>query len=297
MYDVLAQSALSRSKQHQAWRMIAQYREPDEKGLIQFILPGAAPGWKRWRGQKSYSGSRVLQRMLDFDQHHSSLRIKRQRVRHDDGSVAELLRRHANAGEYFFDELVFTKLDANPNGADGRPIIDGTHPYGPNGETWSNSHSTPFGHAAYNLAQERLGKRKAEGRQPLELKADTIVVGYDQRRIALEVAEADGRPVAVGTNSAQDGAGFGATSVTNVFRGSIANVVVVPWLRAGNWLVGDSAHPTLMGLGVWRDPEVHIADDMAGKDRMDVDFFKYSMESDANSTGLEPWAWEGRLQA
>jgi len=295
-YETLADSALAAQAEGGAWRMIG--RRYDGTGDIEFQItnPGAAPRIKRWAGGKVYDGSRVLAKSVPFDKYDSSLELKREKVVHDRlGTTAELLRRHANKQRRFIDELFFAKLNTNPTGLDGKALIANDHPFGPAGAAWDNSHSTPLSFAAYKTARARLGARRDEAGSHLGLKADVIVVGTDQEQMALEIAEASDRPVAVGTNSAMDGTASAATSITNVWRGKIAVVIVAPELDSGKWLVGDSRFPHLLAAVIWRDPEVVISDAMNAEHRMDEDTFKYSVEGDMNFGGLESIAWEGKL--
>ena len=273
------------------------YRKGGEGGqAIEFDMAGAAPGWRRWVGPKQFEGLREMSVTCPFDKYYKPLKLKRKDVVNDKtGTVGQRMADFLGPHDYLYDKLVVEKLAANPTCIDGARLISDAHPYGESGGTWDNKVTTALSHEAFRVGRAFGRSLKSEKGEPLEIDYDTLLVHPDEERTAIEIAQADTRPVSVATSGAINGAA-GATSIANVYKG-IVNVVVSPRFTSGDWMLMDSKRGKPIGLGVWRDPEAHITDDMSGEHRQIFDEFLYAVESDVNTCGLLPYGVYGKNSA
>lgn len=283
-FETLVDSALNAERATGAWERFATRLDGADGVSIDIGVPGAMPGWRRWAGSKDYGSARVLNRKLEFGRHHKSIKLERKDVVHDKtGLVASMLERQLMDVSYLFTKLVFEKLAGNPTGADGVALFHNTHPF----SGYDNLTTDALSWSAVKAAKAAMRAQTAENGEYLAIEPDTLLVHPDEEEIAMEIAGSSAKPVSVGTGGpvSINGSGVGAASIVNIYQGSLM-VVVTPLLTSGDWVLADSRYKPI-ALGVWRDPETHIQDSMTADSRMDLDIFKYSVESDANVEGLE----------
>lgn len=296
VYETIVDSALDRARASSVGLRLARRRDGIQGTSIEFALTGATPSIQRWKGNKKWRNFRHLAKTVRFDKHDASFKLFREQVVHDPaGTTAQAIKRHASQVEYIWDQIVIRDgLASNPDGIDGVALIHDTHPFAEDNGTWDNKTTDALSFKSFNTGRAAMRNLSDEFGIPFDLAPDTLIVNPAEERTALEIAQADDRPVAVGTNSAMDGVVGGATRITNVFKGKVSDVVVTQYVAAGDWLMWDSRFPP-MALGVWRDPETVVVDSMESKDRMETDEFLYSLEVDANADGLEPFGLYGKI--
>lgn len=293
-FEVLVDGALSQQSDTGAWQSFARRYTGGDALAYQVIMNGSQPAYERWAGEKAFSGHRKLTKTITFDKYHKSQALSRETVVYDKtGATAQALSDFVSDAGYIWDKLVFDKLKTNPTGIDGVTIVNDSHPYGASGGTWDNKTTDALSFASYKAARAAMLALTKENGEPMSLNPRVLLVHPDEEQVALEIAQATDRPVAVGTAGAINAAGIGGSAITNVFRGTI-DVVVSPRWRSGDWLLCDPRFAPI-GLVVWRDPEAVIADDMEGDERMKRDQFLYSIEADANCDGLQPYGVYGKI--
>lgn len=277
--------------------MFAEERRGSGSSAVEFDTAGAAPQWAQWTDEKDFDGIREMSVTCPFARYHKSLKLKRAQVVYDQaGTVGSVMRQFMGQNDYLYDKLVLDKLTSNPTGIDGVSIVNDSHSFGADGGTWDNKVTGALSHQTFKTGIAFGLSLQNEKGEYMEVRYDTLLVHPDEERLALEIADADSRPVAVATTGlyTPTSGSAGASSIANVFRGRV-NVVVTPRMTSGDWLLVDTQRFKPIGLAVWRDPESIIADDLEGESRMRRDDFLYSVEADVNTCGLQPWGVYGKL--
>jgi len=292
-FETLVDSAL-RSRASVVWQAFCRRVSPNGSVAHEIDIPGATPAWKEFLGQRVYESSRLYTKRVALKTYDKYLRIPRTTVTNDKtGSVAALLSEFTSELEQLFDKLVIESLVSNPTGADGVSLVNDSHPYASGGSTWDNKTTSALSFSAFNTERARMRALENEFGEPLGLEPRVLLVHPDDEETALQIAQADQKPVSVGTAGAINTAGIGATGITNVFRGSI-DVVVSPRWTSGDWVIIDPRYQPLI-MPVWRDPETVIVDDMTSHQRVENDLFVYGVEADLNVDGLQPWGIAGKI--
>lgn len=291
-YETLANSALTGTVAP-VWQAFA--RRVDPNGVAHDVtIPGATPAWKEFLGQRVYDSSRLYSKRVPLKLYDKYLELKRSQVVYDpSGSVAAMLSDFTKDLGSFFDKFAIEKLGTNPTGADGVSLLSDSHPFASGGGTWDNKTTDALSFASFKTERARMRSLKKENGELIGLEPKILLVHPDEEEIALQIAQADSKPVSVGTAGAINTAGIGGSAITNVFRGSV-DVVVSGYWTAGNWLLVDPRYQPLV-VPVWRDPEVVIVDDMTSHKRVENDTFLYGVEADANFDGLQPWGVAGKI--
>lgn len=293
-FETLVDGALQQQREQGIWQAFARRYNGGDSIAYQINMPGATPNYEEWVGEKPFGGFRKLSKTIGFKKYHKSLDLPRESVVYDKtGTTAAAMREFVSNVAYVWDKLVFDSLKANPVGIDGVSLLNDTHPFGASGGTWDNKVTTALSFDAINTGRAFMRSLTDEFGEPLGIEPRVLLVHPDQERTALEIAQADARPVSVGTAGAINSGGIGATGLTNVYRGTIDVVVSARW-TSGDWLLVDPRYSPI-GLVVWRDPETVIADDMEGETRMKRDLFLYSVEADAAASGLQPYGVYGKI--
>lgn len=285
-FETLAYNALEQERDSGAWKALAARKEGGDSQIYVSILNGATPTWEKQQGSRAFGGFRQMYKPITQALYHKSMELDRRWVIYDkSGAVANRISTFIRNDGYPWDKLVFDCLARNEICADGVALISNAHPYGENGSTWSNATSDPLDHNSFDAAVAAMRSLKDEFGEPLSLMPDTLIVSPSDARMALDIADADVRPVEVGT--------VGATSITNTYKG-LVTVIVTSRMKDGDWVIVDSRYPAI-DLVVWRDPTVHIADDMNGSERMRNDKFLYSIEADAGVGAVQPYGIYGKI--
>ena len=291
-FETLLETANMAQKETGVAERLAVRKDGRGGTAIQFTVPGAGPDYERWAGEKNFRGFRKLKTTCTFDKYHKSMGLQRQEVVHDqDGSTgARMSTWMADAG-YVFDKVIIDKLKTNPTVADGTALLANSHTYG----TFDNLTTDALNFDTFDAGRAAMRSQTDEFGEFPPVMPDTLLVHTDEERIALEITQADTRPVSVGTGGeiTINGSGLGATSLMNVYMGSVM-VIVTPRWTSGDWLLIDSRFPPI-GLGVWRDPEPHILDSMDDTPRFTRDEFLYSVEADLNTVGLTHHGCYGKI--
>ena len=293
-FETLAGSALSASGPPPVWQAIARRVDPNGSIAHEMVIPGATPAWKEFLGQRVFDDVREYTKRIPLKTYDKYMALKRTQVTNDkSGAVAQQLSDFtANLGE-FLNKFAIEKLASNPTGADGVSLINDSHPFANGGGVWDNKSADALSFSSFNVERARMRSLKKENGELIGLEPKVLIVHPDQEEIALQIAQADQKPISVGTAGAINTAGIGATGITNVFRGSV-DVVVTGYWTSGKWAIIDPRYQPLV-VPVWRDPETVIVDDMAAHRRVENDVFLYGVEADANFDGLQPWGIAGNL--
>lgn len=293
-FETLVDGALQQQREQGIWQALSRRYTGGDSIAYEVNMPGATPNYEQWVGEKPFGGFRKLTKTINFAKYHKSLELSRESVVYDKtGSTAAAMSYFVSDAGYIWDKLVIEKLAANPTGLDGVSLLNDSHPFAVNGGTWDNKVTTALGFDTVNTGRAFMRSLKDEFGEPLNIEPRILLVHPDQERTALEIAQADARPISVGTAGAINTVGIGATGITNVYRGTLDVVVSARW-TAGDWLLIDPRFPPI-GLVVWRDPETVIADEMEGETRMRRDLFLYSIEADAAADGLQPYGVYGKI--
>lgn len=292
-FETLANSALN-SNASPIWQAFARRVSPNGSIAHETSIPGATPAWKEFKGQREYDSARVYTKRTPLKTYDKYLRLPRTTVTNDQsGTVANMLSEFTADLGQFFDKFAIETLASNPNGADGVALISDSHPFAYGGGTWDNKTTDALSFASFNAMRAAMRSLKKENGEPIGLEPRVLLVHPDQEEIALQIAQSDQKPVAVGTAGAINTTGIGGSSIANIFRGSVDVVVSARW-NSGDWLLMDPRFPPLI-VPVWRDPEVVIVDDMTAHQRVENDMFIYGVEADAAFDGLQPWGVGGKI--
>lgn len=284
VFETLTDSALQADRQSGVWQAIVRRKDGSGGRKIEFTQVGATPDYEVWQGEKNYRGFRKRTVSVPFDKYHKSMVLTRDEVVHDqDGSTAVALAEHTRNVAYVFDKVAVASLVSNPTVADGSALIANSH----NDGTFDNLTTDALNFNTFDAGRVAMRNQTDEFGEFLTVEPDILLVNPDEERIGLEIVQADARPISVGTGGtiAINGGGIGATQIANVYRG-IVTLMVTSRITAGTWFLMDSRYPPI-ALGVWRDPEAIVSDQMEGSARMDRDEFKYSVEADLNASGLQ----------
>jgi len=292
-FTTLVSSALDRLKAGGLETTFAQ-RFTGEGSAVTITMAGAMPAFAAWEGDAVFGGFREYSITCPFGRQKAGVALKREQVAYDKtGMVGQKLANFTSDVGYLYEKLVIERLVANPTCLDGVALLSNTHPFGDAaGTVWDNLTTDALSFTAYDAARAVGEAFTDEAGEPLNLNYDTIIVPPNLRRTALEIANAEDRPVSVSTVSALNGV-VGATGITNVYKGDLT-VIVSPRMTASKWIMMDSRYKPI-GLVVWRDPEAHVTDDMSGEIRQRRDDFLYGIEADVRCVGLQPWGVYGNL--
>lgn len=293
-FETLLDSALTRLRQGGLESIFSRRFEGGASAAIELDMPGAVPAFEAWDDEKSFGGFREHTVTIPLKRWEASVKLKRAQVVYDQaGTVAQALKQLTGDVGYLWEKLVLDALDDNPTGIDGVSLLNNSHPFASGGGTWDNLTTDALSFDAFDAGRAAMRGLLDEYGEPLGIEPDILIVHPDEERTAREICQADERPIAVGTAGAINSAGIGATGVTNVYRGA-CNVVVSPRMTSGSWRILDSRYAPI-ALGVWRDPEAVVTDDMSAESRQRRDDFLYSVEADANTAGLYPHGLYGKL--
>lgn len=282
-FETLVDGANQMEKSQGGWVPFARRFDGTGARKIEITVVGATPDYEEWEGAKNYRGFRKRIVAIPFHKYHKSIELDRADVEHDqNGSTAVALADLTRNVGYIWDKVVFTKLASNPTVADGSSLIANSH----NSGTLDNLTTEALNFDTFDAGRVALRNQTDEFGEFLGIEVDTLLVNPDEERIALEIAQADARPISVGTGGVINinGAGIGATQIANVYRG-LVTVIVTPRWTAGDWMIMDSRFPPI-ALGVWRDPTAVIQDRMEDEARFNLDKYRYSVEADVNASGL-----------
>lgn len=292
-FETLANTALT-SNASTIWQAFARRVDPNGSMAHEIDFPGATPAWKEFLGERVFDSVRMYARRTVLKTYDKYLPLKRTQVTNDPtGSVAQAMSAHTADLDQFFDKFAIEALADNPTGADNVALISDSHPFASGGGTWDNKTTDALSFASFNTERARMRALKKENGEPMGLEPRVLLVHPDEEELALQIAQSDQKPVAVGTAGAINSGGVGGSAIANVFRGSIDVVVSARW-TSGDWLIMDPRFPPLI-VPVWRDPEVVIVDDMTAHQRVKNDIFLYGVEADANFDGLQPWGIAGKI--
>lgn len=292
-FETLANSALN-STAAPTWQALARRVDPNGSIAHETIIPGATPTWKQMLGQRVYETFRVYTRRTPLAKYDKYLRLPRESVVYDQtGSTAAALSAFTADLDQFLDKFAIEKLAENPTGADNVALVHDSHPFASGGGTWDNKTTDALSFASFNTERARMRALLKENGEPIGLEPKILLVHPDEEELAIQIAQADSKPVSVGTAGAINSGGIGGSSILNVFRGSVDVVVSARW-TSGDWVIIDPRFPPLV-VPVWRDPEVVIVDDMTSHQRVENDLFVYGVEADAAFDGLQPWGIAGKI--
>lgn len=294
LFETLMDGALERLNSGGLESVFAREYAGQDGQAITITMGGANPAFEAWEDEAHFGSLREHSVSMPFARQKAGLSLSRAEVVYDQtGTVEQKLSSFtANVG-YLFEKLVIAKLASNPTGIDGVSLLNDSHPFAQSGGTWDNSVSTALSFDAVKVGKAAMASLKDEYGEPLDLSPNVLLVHPDEERTAREIAQADDRPISVGTAGAINTVGIGATGVTNVYRGAM-DVIVSPRWTSGDWLLCDTRYAPI-ALGVWRRPEAIVSDDMSSELRQRQDKFLYAIESDVNTCGLQPYGVYGKI--
>lgn len=252
------------------------------------IQHGAVPAFERWDGERPESGMRVYTKDCPNKTYATPLvPIDRKRLEYDPSGVVRSAAQKLLADvPYLADKLAFEALDANVSGLDGVPLLSSSHPHGSGGGTWDNTTTNALSFDAVDTGRAFGRNLQDEFDEYLGIEYDTLLVPPASERTALEIMQADQRPVAVATDGTINSGGIGGSAITNVYRG-IATVVVSPRLTAGTWYLVDSRYKPIW-LGQWSGPRATFDTSPDREERIRKDRFFAGVDQDIAAYGFQP---------
>lgn len=293
-FQTVVETGLARNSEDGLADMFADRRDPESGLTVDLTCSGALPVMEQREGSHEFGSFRVYNKKISHAHYQAGIELPRPQVLFDkSGTVENALSRFQSEVAYFWAQLCIGKLAENPTGIDGVSILNDSHPFGASGGTWDNLSDGAITFDRYDAAQTALANLRDEFNGVLGLKGDLLICNPTKRRAALEVAMADDRPVAVGTDSTLDSGGIGATGVVNVYKGDVT-VVTSSRMGTNDWVLIDSRYKPV-AYAAWTDPQAHVSDDMSGDERMERDVFRYSVECDAAAEGFQPWGAYGYI--
>ena len=260
---------------------------------------------REWLGAKEFGNFEAFTQTIRLTSYEDSFALKRRLVDYDiSGAVgraiaAKITQSRANSDDkIIFDTLVSNSGDG-PVAFDGDKLFSTTHTVG--GTNYSNKSTSAFSFAEYDTAVQTMAGYKAYNGEPLNISPKLLIVGPKNRKMALQVANADDRVVPVAPAGTLDGTASvnAAASMVNVFRGEVD---VIVWNRLTGdyddyWYLVDTMQPEKpMLLKNERDYELIDCLDMKDPERFSKDLYVWSIEADKKpAAGAWPCMYAGIL--
>lgn len=223
---------------------------------------GAGPTMTEWTGEKKYQQFRHYDVTVDVKNYEKSIALSANDVRYDpSGSIAEKLSAwFGTGGDRDIAKVVWDSFTSasneGPVGFDGVTLINTAHPHANSGSGESNKGTAALSVSAFDTRYKTMEERKDEAGEYYGVRATHLMVGSENRKMALQIADADTRPLAVDNAGDETGTRIGVAAVTNVFRGWV-DVIVNP--KCGNdWYLFDLSNPGRLPFGFMtnRGPEL-----------------------------------------
>lgn len=287
LFETLVDSAFNERSVSGAAQRISQTFTGQDSTAIEAVLPGAVPAFKRRTDELDYGGVRMYKKTMPLQTQVAAMDLFRTQVDYDrSGAVNMAINRLTTQVEYLVDSLVLDVLDSNVTGMDGVSLVGSTHPHGAAGATWDNSTSNALTFDGFDTGMAFGQNLQDEESEYIGVMYDTLIVPPASRRTALEIAQADARPIAVATDGTINSGGIGATGVTNIYQGSVM-VIVSPRLTAGTWYLVDSRLPPV-AYCEWMAPRPIVVDQMDSEFRLSKDKYLFAVEADVAAFALMP---------
>lgn len=298
------------------WSMFtARFNSQDGIGLE--IDEGTAlPVIQEWTGMRVWSGWRVQKKYVRLKTYQAGFKLPRKDVQYDKtGIFGRKIAQFLGDTPYMPDKLVLESLLSNPTGIDGVSLLNDTHPFAVSGGTWDNKVTSALSFAAVNTGVAAMQSLRDEQGEYLGLDPDLLIVGTANRRTALEIADADSRPIPIDTAGAFDATSKvnAAGALPNIYKGKFT-VIVSPRFEDGtntaSWFLADSRFPFmgwLQGGGAGGGGEATgapqggppvtttIIDQPNNDIPANEDNFAYGVHFDGRAFGFAPYGIYGRV--
>jgi len=316
-YQTLAQSVFNERPPGVWSKFTAVFNSGDGIGL-EIDEGTAVPVIAEWTGSRVWGGFRVQKRYVRLKTYTAGFELPRKDVVYDKtGIFSRKISQMLGDVAYAPDKLVFESLLSNPTGIDGVSLLNDTHPNANlTGGTWDNKVTSALSFSAVNTGIAAMRALKDEQGEFLGINPDLLIVGVSNERTALEIAQADNRPVAIKTDGTLDATGSvqAATPITNVYKGKLTVIVSARFedgTNTASWFLADSRFPFmgwLQGGGQATDNELTspssgggpsvtttVIDQPNQDTPAETDMFKYGLQFDGRAFGLSPYGLYGRV--
>ena len=223
---------------------------------------GAGPTMREWLGEKVYQQFRHYDLTVDVRNYEKSIALSKNDVRYDpSGAVAEKLSAwFGTGGDRDVGKVIWDSFSgssgAGPTAYDGVSLINTSHPHANSGSGASNKGTSALSVSTFDTQYKTMEELKDEAGEYYGVRATHLMVGSENRKMALQIADADTRPVAVDQAGDETGTRIGVAGVTNVFRGWV-DVIINP--KCGNdWYLFDLSDSGRLPFGFMlnRGPEL-----------------------------------------
>lgn len=260
---------------------------------------------REWLGAREYGNFEAFRQAVKLTSWEDTFALPRKTVDYDiSGSIgraisAKITQCRANSDDKIVFEALVSNSGDGPLAFDGDKLFSTTHTVG--GSNYSNKTTSALSHATYDTAVQTMAGYKAYNGEPLSVSPKLLICGPKLRKMALQIANADDRVVAVDVSGAQDATASvqAASSMVNVFRGEVD---VAIWNRLTGdyddyWYLVDPAQPEKpMLLKDERDYELIDCLDMKDPERFSKDLYVWGVEADKKpAAGAWPCMYAGIL--
>lgn len=236
------------------------------------------PRVREWIGPKVVKSLRALTQDIPLKKWEATVGIERVDVDYDrTGSVRQQLNGFLSQQVSTFDDLVYTKLLANPTGYDGVSLLNNSHPY--SNSTGDNLTTDALSFSSLEAMDTAMRGFQDEDGRPLMIQPRMLLVGEANRHTALQVTGAS-RPIFFNNTGAE-----AATSVIDKWMVenpfSSHAVVVAPWITGSQWFLIDDTKPVgPMVATEGRAFQAVVQDELTDDVRFQTDEYLFSLEGD-----------------
>lgn len=184
------------------------------------------PVVRRLNGQRDVESMRAFLSSYELETWHASIALDRKAVQYDRvGLVNSRIAELGRAAESAMDKIAHEALFGNPTAFDAAALFSASHPFGPSGGNQSNTSTTALSHAQHAAMMRQAALLQDEQGEPLSVNFTHLIVGPKLEQLAMEILQADTRPVALANDGLEAGTRVAATSIKNVYQGTLTLVV------------------------------------------------------------------------
>lgn len=218
---------------------------------------GAGPVMSEWTGEKKFQQFRHYDLDVDVKNYEKSLALDANDVNYDPvGAVRDKLTAwFGTGGDRDLDKIIFDSLVSasglGPTGYDGVSLLNTAHPHVNSGSNESNTGTSALSFSTFDTAFQTMTEFKNEAGELFGITPTHLMVGPKNRKMALQIADANLRSLAVDNAGDETGTRVAASAVTNVYQGWVT-VIINPRLEGTQddyWYLLDLSNPSRLPFG------------------------------------------------
>ena len=307
MFEIMWIEAFENPSAFGGYQSYTALRRTNSK-KIDINTMGPGPVMSEWTGEKEFRQFRHYDLEIEVKNYSKNIALDANDVRYDpSGAIAEKLRAFfATGGDRDLDKLVFDALVSNsgagPTGYDGVSLINDSHPHLNGGSGLDNKTTSALTFDTYDTAYQTITEARDEEGESLGLTPSLLMVGPKNRKMALQIANAEGRALPIDNTGAEASSSVVAVStIPNVFVGDVVVFVNPRMLGTQDdyWYLMDATSPEKLPMGFMlnRAPTLVSKDDDWDDNRFYNNEVHHSIELDGNTFAGVPASIYGGIVA